>query len=357
MHADFMQGSARGGPWASDDLSETIKNSRYTGVDDTLPEATRFVANVAKVLKRHLARHPDEVGTAIFLLAPEPPEVGPDLERAPTLGTGIPEVFGRIWFVNAVAQGGHFVEAVTEDHDAMFVRIETDLRLGGAPAVLAVYDDAAREIRFYPAGLEDMNAVETTSLQQQVDLDAVLAAVDRAYTDRLITPGRHLSALRIWKSAREGKPVPRVEQVLQAYLTMSLQGAFPFCSIDVEIDTVAGRLDIEVIESDPFDRSLFERQAILELKALKARDAGGNSVSDQQTSDWVREGILQAFAYRETKKAKAGALCCFDLRDAPTGDLCFRPHIKEAARLDVALRVWYLYRSAVQFRHELASKS
>jgi hypothetical protein len=117
-----------------------------------------------------------------------------------------------------------------------------------------------------------------------------------------------------------------------------------------------GRLDIEIIENDPIDRSKITQHGIIELKVLRTYGQGGNEVSKKYTRDWVRSGVEQAAAYRDSKGAKWAALVCFDLRCDDTGDAsCFRHVCTLARSLQVHLRRWFVYATSKHLRGALSA--
>ena len=116
-----------------------------------------------------------------------------------------------------------------------------------------------------------------------------------------------------------------------------------------------GRLDLEIEQADPIDRSKVTRHAILELKVLRSFGETGTIIGDEYTRGWVDSGVKQAHAYRESKAAKWSALFCFDMRKDNSGEKCF-DHVRDLAQsLNVFLKCWFLYAKSKYYRNALAS--
>jgi hypothetical protein len=110
-------------------------------------------------------------------------------------------------------------------------------------------------------------------------------------------------------------------------------------------------LDIEIVESDPIDRSIELQHGLLELKVLRSFGETGHSYSDDYTKGWIKSGVEQAAEYRQRKGAKWSALFCFDMRTDDCGEINCFAHIKELAlSLSVHLRHWFIYSSSAKLR-------
>src|SRR4051812_16930658 len=90
-NGDSYQGSL--GPWSDADLLATLRNSGGIGADTGLPDHVRFLANVAKLIRRRLAQptqNTDPEVPAIFVFRPTPPSVqGYVSTRVPMLDNGL----------------------------------------------------------------------------------------------------------------------------------------------------------------------------------------------------------------------------------------------------------------------------
>jgi hypothetical protein len=78
-------------------------------------------------------------------------------------------------------------------------------------------------------------------------------------------------------------------------------------------------------------------------------------VADSETKAVVKEGVTQAASYRAERKAKASALCCFDMRKGFSGVDCFKGVNALARREKVRLCVWHLFHTSKEYRDALAT--
>ena len=347
------------GPWKDDDLRATAASNGGMGADSDLPEEARFVGAVAKLVRRRLMAprmKTEPSAPAVFLLSPEGPD-GVVTKRVPMLASGRDQITGRVWFVSAVAASGRWVPVEAgEDDDALFRFVVDELRLGEIPAVVFDPQSVSPEIRFYPRGMAFLDEVDVRALELSgLSLEYVLGLVDSIYKRNLITPDAQPEAGKTWANARKWWPHSNAERVVQMYLHVGLATALPTCTVRPEQTGRAGRLDLEIEESDPGDPTKFVRHAILELKVLRTYRASGTPVPQSETDDWVRDGIAQAAAYRVERGARASALCCFDMRKNDTGDTCFAQVRELASELAVELRIWYLFASSALYRKQIFS--
>jgi hypothetical protein len=344
------------GPWAGDDFEKTVRTTSAVGVDSGLPDDVRFIAGVAKLIRRRIAEAGDKIDPprpAVFLLEPTARTYRPDIapERVPMLDNGLTAVSGRLWFVSPVVVVGSYVELEDCSDDELFRIVTDELQLGDVPAVVFDPRTKAREIRFYQNGLGDPETREVSSVSStDVSLESIFETIDRIYEKGLVTPDAQKRAGKLWKDNERCWPMANAEYVVQLYLWAGLTTAFPMCTVRSEQDNVSGRLDLEIEESHPTDRSCFVRHAILELKVLRSYWSTGKSVSEEYTLDWVKSGVKQAASYRDERGARAAALCCFDMRRGNTGEKCFNHVVDLAVEHQVVLKVWFIYATSKQYR-------
>lgn len=345
------------GPWTGADLRATAKVDVGIGADEGLPPHIRFRSNVAKLVRRRLATaksKPDVKRPAIFLLQPSPPDAAISMKpkRVPMLDNGQETLTGRIWFVGANPASGHFAPYKAADDDALFKLITDDLGQAQTPAI--VFDPRLPEaaIRFYPKGLHDPSVYELVALSTQgVTFDEVVSAVESTYKEKMITPDAQPKAGKLWMDEAKWRPHKNAEDRVQMYLEIGLNSAFPTCTIRSEQTMPEGRLDIEIVENDPLDRSVITQHGILELKVLRTFGETGSKYTDTYTRNWVKSGVEQAASYRDSKGAKWGALLCFDMRNADAGETKCFSHVKKlSGTLSVHLKRWYLYAASTHLR-------
>lgn len=298
----------------------------------------------------------DPLRVAVFLLCPEPPSLPSQGEpvRVPMLDNGLHPVVGRLWFVNAAVASGRFVELPEVDDDQLFRHVTETLGLGSYPAVVFDPRTPVLQVRFYNAGMADPDQYNALRVSGQVSIDEILAVVDSVYRQCLVTPDAQPPNAKLWVSKPVRAPVKHAEALIQANVKAGLCAAFPGCSVRHEQVQVSGRLDIEVEESDPTDPTVIVRYALLELKVLRSFYSTGEEVSLQECLESVEEGVRQAIVYRRERKARAAALCCFDMRRTDSGDACFEAVASAAVGAGLRLRRWFLFASSRAFRKATA---
>jgi hypothetical protein len=352
---DQLNESNELGAWAGDSFSETVTNALGVGADDTLPETTRFIAAVAKLVRRRLAQagyNGDPSSPAVFLLKPTPPAKCKDQipKRVPMLDGGHFTITGRIWFVSAVVVSGHFVDSVYIDDDDMFSSIASDQELLTTPAIIFDPRISPSSLRYYPNGISNLESCETLQLLSNVSLSGIYTAIDQVYKNNMVTPEAQSLAGKFWKDGSKWWPTKQAEDLVQLYLRVGLTTAFPTCVIRAERTLSAGRLDLIIEESHPTNRGDVTLHAVLELKVLRSFGSTGNAVSETEVKEWIQSGVQQAAAYRDDIGAKLASLCCFDMRKSHSSEACFS-HVKGLAeRLIVDLKLWYLFATSKQYR-------
>ncbi|QCX26113.1 hypothetical protein [Nocardioides jishulii] len=332
-------------------LLGTLDSFPFAGVDSDLSDEERFARGVAQVLRAWLRAHQDETGShAVFLLQASPPDELADLPRETffALDDGETDVTSGMWFVGPpVIRGTRFETQAS--FDEMFPAV---VSAGVGDVAAVTYRKTARGpmLRFYPHGLSDPERAMSMRLAESaVDLSKVFELVDIVHRSTLVTPSGHQGGAKLWKNREKHYPVRHVEVEIQAYLRTGLSVGLPLCRINPEQNLVAGRLDLEIEELDPTTRQV-SRPAILELKVIRSFGSTGASTSNSQTEKWLSEGVDQAHAYREERSARAGALCCFDMRVNPTDEACFKKVESKASGLKVAVKSWPLYPDVKLFR-------
>lgn len=344
------------GPWEGDDFNNTIRTTSEAGVDSDLPDKVRFIAGVAKLIKKRIAMascENESTQLAIFLLEQSTAITNPDLalRRVPMLDNGMTMLNGRLWFVSPVVVAGHYIELGDGGDDDHFRFITDVLHLGNSPAVIFNPRQDMPEVRFYQNGLDDLEVYQSSKvIDIDVSLDKVFEGIDLIYNKNLKTPDAQEKAGKLWKNSEKHWPEANAEHIIQLYLRVGLSTFFPTCTIRTEQGDVPGRLDLEIEESDGADRRKFTRHAILELKVLRGFGSTGRPVPDAETLTWVKKGVKQSVSYRDERGAIAAALCCFDMRSSKTGVKCFDHVLKLARNKQVELRLWFIYASSKLYR-------
>ncbi len=337
-----------------EELRRTLIANYGAGSDAGLPDHVRFLGGVVKLIRRRLSdKAPGGAAApAVFILTAGPPTSLPDasLRRVPMLSNGLTPVDSHIWFVGPAVNLGHGLAIPNWEDDEVFASASR-MCVGTSPTIIFEPRTASPEGRFYPNGLDAPDDFHHLRLGGTViQMDDVLAVVDRVYRTQLITPGAQSKAGKLWRSASKFWAAEDAEDTVQLYLRTGLAAAFPSCIVRGEQSQVSGRLDLEVEEPSDTDRSVVVRHAILELKVLRSFGSGGAAISNASIKTWISEGVDQAEEYRLERGSRASALCCFDMRSAVTGERCFAHVLQAATNANVTLRVWHLFSSAKAYR-------
>jgi len=344
------------GAWEGDNLQSTALANAGIGADAGLPPETRFLSGVAKLVRRRKATQgadSDPIRPAIFLLASTSRvhNLGGVAKRAPMIDNGLEVLSGRLWSVNEGVVSGHYVELEELDDDGLFKLVADELKLGNVPAIIFDPRTIPVSVRYYQDGLRSPDTVELLSVTgANVNLDRIFKVIGQVHRKCLITPEAQVRAGKLWKDASKWWASEDAEDLVQLHLRVGLTTAFPTCTVRHEQTDVPGRLDLEIEECDPLDRSRVTRFAILELKVLRSFGSTGKGYPSQYVLDWVDSGVRQAATYRDERGAREAALCCFDMRRECTGEECFN-HVRDLAKeLVVVLRVWFIFASSAQYR-------
>ncbi len=345
--------------WTEAELKSTVQSSFGIGSDNDLPPETRFVKNVAQLVRRRLARHGEDASAvAVFFMSPSAPEpVAGNSQRVPMLDNALTQLSGYFWFVSeVVASGLKHPIAETLDDQGIFDFATTTLELGSTPAIIADFRTDPPTVRLYSAGLSSPDNFEVVSITStNITFIEIFASLDRTYKDGLSSPNVQGKGGKLWRNAKKNYPISDAEQKIQFALKIGLANAFPTCTIREEQGMPVGRLDLEIEEADPLDRTKITRHAILELKVLRSFYATGKAIPESTTKTWVKDGVVQAAEYKRDRGAMAAALCCFDMRKDDSKDTCFKHVATMAKDSEVLLRRWMLFTDAKSYRTSIAA--
>lgn len=345
--------AAKLGPWQSANLRGTATIFSGDGSEDDVPKEVRFAHRVGRMIVKRLRGAADSMRTdamAIFLLAPDnvPATAG---RREPSLGDGIVEVAGYIWFVAPTAQSGRPVTPPSTDDATMFEHVE-ELGFGTAPA--AVFNPQLEQpsLRYYPEGVSSERFIDLDIRANEVTPQRVRAILDYMADKIFITPDTQIEhGSSLWANAGACWAATNSEAIIQAHMKTALTIALVDCNIRHEQPTLAGRVDIEIEQQSLTDPNAWRRPLEIEIKVLRERGATGRPKGDLFNQRWIRRGIRQAAAYRDERNAEAGMLCCFDMRANDRRDqYCSDSNLAHAAALSVEMYRKFLYSSSEAYR-------
>lgn len=339
------------GLWEGADLGGTAAQFAGDGADDDVDPVARFGRNVARLALRRMRQHLGEMrrdAIAIFLLQPSGP-TGSVTVRQPMLGDGGVEVCGRIWFVSVTAQSGRELVPASEEDGSMFDYVES-LGLGDVPAAVFNPKVATPTVRVYPKGLSAETEFDTVEVaDREMTVDDIKRVIDEMHEEHLATPDAQVSGVSMWSDSQKLHASSNAEAIAQVHVKTALSFGLFNCEVRPEQPMKAGRVDLEVVQQLANGATI--TPAEIEIKVLRERNRRGRKWSDAYNEKWMRRGIRQAAAYRDVRKAKAGLLCCFDMRDGDRGEVdTFAPVKPYADSLSVTLHRNFLYNDAEGWR-------
>jgi hypothetical protein len=344
--------------FADAELLVTVVENLGAGIDDKLPPVGRFLLNVTRAVRRRLHSAPgtDTSPAFFFFLAGSlaPPEA---TRFEPLLHTGARPMASQLWFVGEVATNARGVAIDPwDDADAHNFATQT-LGVGDWPAVVFDPRPASAAVWFYPLGLANGDATEIPLDVSSLRLADIVAKVTEVHRRFLATPGAHPSGSKLWAKASAYWPVENAEKRVQSTLLVGLQMAFPTCDVREEREGVTGRIDLEIHAPLHGADGHKAPAALLELKVLRSFRSTGSTVSAQDTSQAIREGVIQAASYRDERGFPEAALCCFDMRSPPDEKGCFS-HVRHlASRRKILLKSWPIFNRAKLYRDYLNAPS
>jgi hypothetical protein len=335
-------------------LQQTAEQAIGAGADANLPATVRFRRSAVWLIRERLKQLAGDVEAdpAVFLLSPAPQRPdGQQAELVPMLSNGLTELGRRVWFVGPMCNSGHCHDLEVWDDREAFRLVVDELRLGDAVAVVFDPRSDPFQVRYYPNGLGEHDTCQLIQTSVgYLSIDDVLAKITEIHQDSLVTPTALGSGRRIWARSRTHYVTDNAEAVIQGCLQSSLQRAYPSCTVRPEQPQVSGRVDLEIEEPEPDDRSRVTRHALLELKVLRSFSSGGTPKAKARTKTEISDGLTQARVYRDEKGTRAAALCCFDMRAPPDTDACFEGLRTKAREWKVTLAAWPLYASSSDYR-------
>ncbi|QIK82331.1 hypothetical protein [Sanguibacter sp. HDW7] len=261
---------------------------------------------------------------------------------------------GRLWLANEKLTFGHFVE---HQHSGLelFDWVVDTLGLGSRPAVIFDPTVDGGELRYYANGLSDMGEVRAYPLGavREVTFRQAREVIDLAHSEHLASP--HTQIVPTWKKAPTHWAASNAEAVIQSVIKVALKSTFVFCEVDKEGHVKTGRFDLSISYVDPSTRTR-TYYGVLELKVLKSAGSGGAIVAAADNLAAVKDGLVQAYSYRNDLSAFWAALCCFDMRKDPDAtDECFAAIAGEAVQHDVNVSRWRLFNSVKKYRESISA--
>jgi hypothetical protein len=308
------------------DLAATV--SQLPSLPTTSAEdAERFAREVrALAEKRAQASWPNESTSdlAVFVLTPYPREAGKRFMGTPVLdllATDVP-ILGRLFFLTRDASNGQSIDFPTPD-PATILDWLNDNGFGNSTIVL-LYRAKKTLVARRKGTSSDAVYDSIRDKMPEATTGELLQALAHFHRVKLLIPS--LCPPGVWERGRSSDYVPG--RFPEKSIQMELRDALNFwfrgvIKAEVEDTTDIGRIDVRLLRS--IGGPLFY-WAIIELKVIKSRHNASkgkkpSSVSKAENIQAIRDGILQAHAYRANRQAEEGLLEVFDMRQDKVEDL------------------------------------
>lgn len=341
------------GAWAGDESK--IKEASLTGrgADTDVPEPLRFLVEVRRmVLARE--REPDAEfdRSAAMVLVPASfyESAPPGLVRR-FLSCGNYRLTGQVHYIG-VASTGKSRDYVGDD-GALVDALEADYA-DALPTVIYLPKAGGRsKLVWYPDGMAQADKKKTYLAKAEAPTPELIEEViDSVYHGELKTPDQVSPDFSPWKNPAKGWAAKNAEERVQYAVRLGLHGRFgSHCRVKAEQPGKDGRTDIEIIGDFALAQGKQTNFAVLEMKVLRERGSTGTLRSPAQIEKHVIDGLKQASTYGDDRHFEERMLCCFDMRPTNAGaSAVFAAINEDAAKLNVHLCLWYLYRSSGHYR-------
>lgn len=294
-------------------LLPTLPNIQAQPVD-------RFIQAVRSIVeKRAWKQWPNEgpEDVAVFLMVDHPRPIGEHHGAQPftdPIATTDP-LFGHLFFANRDASNGRVMPMPT--HPRAVLEWLDENNLSSFPVII-VYRGTGLIIT-RPSGANGLSShIAIRNTPPVVDLAGLHTALEHFHLNHLLTPTCCPKGL--WQTGLAGRyiPGPRPEATIQSQLTIALSSWFHgILRAESEDRTNIGRIDVRLLQPGPTGSLAY--WAIMELKVIKSFTnatvpAAASSVSPQANENAIIDGICQAHAYCENRKAEISLLEVYDLR-------------------------------------------
>ncbi|MGJ4916056.1 hypothetical protein [Bradyrhizobium oligotrophicum] len=341
---------------SKEELASVVQNNLGDDPDFEAPEGALAVELLARSIAARMS-HADWVKDtkrlAVFIVSDRAREMATALgaAREPIIDNGSRCLTGALWLTGGSFASGYYLKFNSCEPSEIFDEVRAK-GLGSKPALAFDPNATKPEIRFYPKGVDDEARVQRFIVSSGAfTLAALDSVMKNHYEQSIITPDATLPDFNPWKNAAKYYPRERAEAFFQGMLKLVLDVAFgPKCRIAFEVRGTEGRCDLLI--SSRAGQGDWLNHAALELKVLRSFTSGGSAVSSAARVRAVRNGLLQAVAYRNENDAKNGLLCCFDMR-APKhcdGASYLKPISAKAKQQKIGLRSFRIFASSEDLR-------
>ena len=300
--------------------------------------ADRFAQAVRSVVEKRArdgwAKEEDK-DVGVFVFVGYPRSVGGAHGAAPFVDLGATEerLLGRLFFGNRDMSSGRVMDLPVEANE--IIEWLEEQSLGNCPVVI-VYRSSMKIVarRLGTRGPTTSDAIRDQ--EPDIGLSGLVEALDYFHVEGLLTPTCCPDGVWEPKLAQRYIPGPFPERSIQGKLVVALNYWFRgLIRAEREDSTKIGRIDVRLLRNSVEGPLMY--WAIVELKVVKSYGNAQTSGTARKVSvgtnvEAIVEGIKQAWAYRENRKAEEGLLEVYDLRDNKGEDLMAKEEIREAMR-------------------------
>lgn len=348
--------SSYGNRYGDDALMKTINANLGVGADYALASNLRFERAVAMLAKRRFVQRSEDSANhpIIFVQHAHGPssDFGRELLRVPMIDNGLTPIGGHVWLINAAGTEATGIPVDPDDSDiSLFDMIRNEEHLRDRPTVVVETRQGLFEMRSYPAGLASDDVEVTDLTRKSISPDEVREALHAIWQKSLCTPTAMTSSKTgPWKNASSYYPHSDAEVRIQTILESGLKEHFKGFEVRHEQTQATGRLDLEIEEPHETDESTVTRHILLELKVVRDFSDTGSQYHHSTNVKTIRAGVDQARAYRDERKVRAAALCCYDMRKIYRGEAVFDEVKDDAKEWSVDLWLWHLFGKPSDYR-------
>lgn len=217
--------------------------------------------------------------------------------------------------------------------------------IGYQNSITVIWDGNVRKATVYPSGISKESDYVIFQVPAQSDeeltQDDICEVLNTSYNDNLKTPSGRTAKLWV-----RGKLIAtaedEIERHLRGQIAMFFAGRSRPISVLSQMNTSVGRTDLVFIQK--MTQGGPRLSGVLELKVLR-----GPLASDREAT---REGLNQAFSYRNDIQMPFATLALYDVTSEPSAELAPLTEGQESDHLDIVrVRRFPIYDSPQEWRN------
>lgn len=289
-------------------LLEAVAAESLDQIPSDFDDQSRFVINAV----RAVAHRPQVCALCVFVYseAPVAEGKGHGFNRTPHMQDGHGQLESMAILTGRDANNG----AARQLEKATVANLMDELeQIGLGDRVTVIWDGNVRKATVYPSGISNESEHSSFHIPAQSDEELtqndICEVLDEAYNDNLKNPSGRTAKLFV-KGKLVATAEDEIERHLKGQIAMFFSGRSRPISILSQINTSAGRTDLVFIQKA--SQGGPRLSGVLELKVLR-----GPLSSDREAT---REGLNQAFSYRNEIQMPFATLALYDVTATPSAD-------------------------------------